>query len=123
MMTVSLLTGPSLPLIPTPLESVTASATSATIRWLISSVAYTPENYTIAYGVSSAQLDSTSDIVTGSQDITVTNAVFEVTVDGLHPFTVYYYKVEARNRHGTTLSVTYSFQSATAGNGVLLGII
>ena len=107
-------TGPASPHAPTPLEGVTVDATSATIRWVVPTIAYTQETYTVSYGKASDQLYDTSGTVEGSIDITVNNSAYEVRITGLDCYTTYYYQVVATNAIGSTASGTLSFQTATA---------
>ena len=104
--------GPALPLSPISLNSV-ANATTATITWVVSSVAYSPEMYIVTYGVTNTDLDSMSEDVEGTQDITVTDVIFVITIGDLHPFRQYYYKIVAQNSLGSTQSGVYSFQTGT----------
>ena len=78
------------------LLSSTAGQTQATISWVVTSVAYTLENYSISYGPSSDTLDMTNYLTEGSPNYTATNQAYSATITGLDPFTLYYYAIVAQ---------------------------
>lgn len=113
----SYFSGPVLPAIPLILDLVSTNSTSATITWLVPSISYTQETYFIAYGVEITNLNSVSDTLEGTMNITAINLVYSITVDGLHPFTQYYYKLVAENLFpsGSSETAVSSFQTPEAG--------
>ena len=78
-------------------------------------MAYTPEIYSVVYGLFSDHLDTNSDTQEGSEDIASTNIVYSITVTNLHPFSQYYYSIIAANTFGSTYSATYTFHTQSAG--------
>lgn len=80
------------------------SSELAEIEWLISSVEYTPENYTVVYGRDQMLLNYTSDVVIGTRNITDTNQMYSVRLTGLEDNTTYYYQVIATNSIGSNSS-------------------
>lgn len=91
------------------------------INWLVPQVLYTPERYYIAYGLESTILDSVSDTVDGTMELTATNLHYSHTLYGLHPFTQYYYKLVAENSFPNGSSETTVFTFLTTEAGMLLG--
>ena len=96
--------GPSAPTQPINVVHTTLSSDLAVIQWLIPFVMYTPENYTIVYWEDQSLLNYSSDVVIGTDDITLINQVYSVTLSGLESNTSYYYQVIARNNIGTNSS-------------------
>lgn len=76
----------------------------AEIQWLVPSIVYTPENYTVVYGTDENMLNYTSSVIVGSNDVTATNQIHNVTLSELQPSTTYYYTVTARNIVGENRS-------------------
>ena len=107
--------GPSAPIAPTVLGS-TAGSTVVTINWVVTAITYTPESYFIVYGLSNDTLNLRSSAVEGVMNLTVTDVVHSATIANLHPFTLYYYKIEARNSFTVTESAIQTFQTREAGN-------
>lgn len=87
----------------------------ATISWVVTSVAYTLETYSVIYGVNTDALDTRSNFTYGSSNSTATNQAYSVTISGLEPFTQYYYAVVAHNSYTTTESSILTFKTAEAG--------
>ena len=86
-----------------------------TINWVVTSVAYTLEMYSVIYGVNSDALDMRSNFTYGSSSHTAINQAYSVTVYGLEPFTQYYYAVVAHNSFTTTESSILTFITTEAG--------
>ena len=95
--------------------SSTVGAMQATINWIVTATAYTPESYFIVYGLRNDTLDLRSDPVEGATNLTTTNVAYSVTITGLHPFTQYYYRIDASNSFTTTESATETFQTTEGG--------
>ena len=113
--TMLLSAGPSAPATPVILSG-TARTTQATITWIATVIAYTPESYYIVYGLSNDSLNLRSMAVEGTANLTATNWAYSATITGLHPFTHYYYLIEARNSFTITQSDVQMIQTTEAGN-------
>ena len=113
LITISLLfsTGPSSPNKPINVTAVNILYNGATITWIVSSIAYTPEQYTIQYGLQSNDLSNNSTIVSGSTDFSSTNDMFSISLTNLIHDTTYYYQVTATNTEGSINSDTKSFKT------------
>lgn len=107
-------TGPIPPNIPTLLSSIVGQ-TQATISWVVTSVAYTLETYSVIYGVNIDALDMRTNFTHGSSSYTVINQAFSVTISDLEPFRQYYYAVVAHNSFTTTQSSILIFKTTEAG--------
>ena len=107
----SLSAGPSSPLQPSNLMSTTITHNRATIRWTVSRIAYTPENYTVHFGTSPGSLTSFSQQQRSGDNFTVTNLPFSVQLTGLAAGTTYYYQVVAVNSVGSNASIEQSFMT------------
>ena len=106
--------GPIPPNAPTLLSSV-VGPTHATISWVVTAVAYTPERYSIVYSMHTADLDMRSNFTEGSSNYSNINQAYSVTIADLEPFTQYYYAVVAQNSFTTTESSISTFKTAEAG--------
>ncbi len=96
--------GESVPTKPIDTVPTTLSSELAEIQWLIPAVVYTPENYTVFYGIDQTLLNYSSDVVVGTENIMDTNQIYTVTLNNLEPNTTYYYQVTARNSIGVNSS-------------------
>ena len=90
--------------------------TQATINWIVTTIAYTPENYFIVYGLSNNTLNLRSTAVEGVTNLTATNLAYSATITGLRPFTQYYYRIDALNTFTTTEGTIQAFRTTEAGN-------
>ena len=107
-------TGSLPPNAPTLLSSI-AGQTQATISWIVTSVAYTLETYSVKYGIRIDNLDMISNGTDGSSNSTAINQAYSLTITGLEPFTQYYYAVAAYNSFTTTESAIQAFRTTEAG--------
>ena len=85
---------------------------SAVISWTVPSLAYTPEHYTVLYGKNPVSLDERSQRISGSYNLNLANADFNVSVSNLEVGSRYYYEIMSSNSEGAISSRQYSF---TAG--------
>ena len=85
----------------------------ATVQWSVSYVAYTPETYTVNYGLANDSLDMPAIATQRGDSFTIPSQpfMFSTELTGLSPGRTYYYQVEARNSEGTTLSAVQQFTS------------
>ena len=96
---------------PSALEDVavlTLAQDSAAIQWRVSALQYGPETYRVFYD-STCTLSLVSESVSSGEDISQTNFVLLVELEGLQVNTTYYYQVKASNVAGTVLSLIGSF--------------
>ncbi len=107
-------TGSLPPNAPTLLSSI-AGQTQAAISWIVTSIAYTLETYSVKYGIRVGDLGMTKNLTDGSNDSTTINQAYSLTITGLEPFTQYYYAVAAHNSFTTTESSIQTFRTAEAG--------
>ena len=70
---------------------------SVNISWIITNVTFGTEVYSVQYGTEMTMLPSTTEVVEGNTDASVTNEVFSINITGLIPFTTYYYIVRVTN--------------------------
>ena len=97
-----------------------AGQIQATISWVVTSIAYTLESYSVIYGVSRDDLDMSSNSTDGGNNYTAINQTYSLTITGLEPFTQYYYSVIAHNSFTTTESSILTFRTTEAGNITVL---
>ena len=83
----------------------------ATIQWTVSSIAYTPEQYIVLYGLTESSLTQESDMVNSTMDFNSINDTYSVKITGLDYNTVYYYQVRSTNTEGSTNSDVVMFQT------------
>ena len=93
---------------------VTPASNSVVITWLVVTIAFDQENYTVQYGRDMAVLQS-SDVIMGNTDFSAINDTFSVTITGVIPFTTYYYVLIATNSIGSTSSNITTFTTSEAG--------
>ena len=96
---------------PSALEDVavlTLAQDSAAIQWRVPALQYGPETYRVFYD-STCTLSLVSESVSSGEDISRTDFVLFVELEGLQVNTTYYYQVEASNVAGTVLSPIVSF--------------
>ena len=102
------------PTLPTVSNAITTPY-SVTISWIIANITFDSEIYSIHYGTELTVLLSTSEVVEGNSDTSVTNEVFSISITGLMPFTTYYYIVRAINRIGSTNTSVMNFTTNETG--------
>ena len=91
------LSGEASPNPPTGLSAIDVTHNSATVQWIVTSLAYGPEMYVVMYGTAVNNLNQTSSMVTSGNDVTQTNFNVNVRLSGLDMMTTYYYRVAAVN--------------------------
>lgn len=74
-------------------------------------LAYTPEQYTVYYGLGESSLTDTSAVVESAVDFSSTNQEYSVTITDLLFNTMYYYKVRAINTEGFMESTGGTFKT------------
>ncbi|XP_065904693.1 phosphatidylinositol phosphatase PTPRQ-like isoform X2 [Dysidea avara] len=97
------------PPFPPILREVTTTPYSVNISWVVPTIVFDQETYTVQYGTDMAMLQSTSELVQGSSIRSVTNGNFSVNITGLIPFTRYYYVITATNSVGNTSTAMLNF--------------
>ena len=99
----------SLPNVPVVID-VSVTTTTATISYLITAIAYTPERYRVEYwGLELQPYLNITDFIYSSLDITVTNQTFIVTLTGLEEANTYSFVVVAVNCLGNTTTKVMNF--------------
>jgi len=96
-------------------KDVTTTRYSVNISWVIPSIIFDQESYTVQYGNDLTMLLYTSEIVQGDNDTNILDGMFSVSITELTPFTTYYYTVNATNSIGSTNSDVMSFRTDQAG--------
>ena len=71
---------------------------SATIRWTVPSIAYTPETYVVRYGTTN--VNRVSNEMSSGSDISVTDLTLSVQLTGLEQLTEYMYEVQSSSSMG-----------------------
>ena len=105
------------PPLPPVLRDVTTTPYSVNISWVVPSILFDKENYTVQYGTDMT-VASTSDIVPGSSDRNVINGDFSINITTLTPFTRYYYTIVATNTVGSTRTRIMNFTTDETGECV-----
>ena len=111
--------GPGHPNFPVILKTTDITSTSVNISWIITSVTYTPENYTVHYNTSLNKLSNISDIVRGTTDmnefIELRNKTYSIVITDLYPGVKYDYYISAINTVGRVNSSYSSFYTKETG--------
>ena len=107
-----------MPTKPMNVSSFVFNTTTVMIEWVIPSVTYTPETYTIHYHSLSCPHNG-SVSVTGNTSVEVftqqTNTQYSKSIDGLKPGIIYTFYVSSMNTEGHTISdneTFYTFESS-----------
>ena len=88
----------------------TAGAITANISFIISNIAYTPENYTIRYtGETFQTTQATSMLRMSSDNISMLNESYVFTLRDLEEADTYSFTVDSTNCHGTTSTAVMNF--------------
>ena len=111
--------GPVLPEEPIQLRHTNIASDLAVVVWLIPEVTYTPETYTVHYGVNQTVLNFSSSMVMGTRDLAATNQVYSASISSLLPNTTYFYQVVAVNVIGSNSSRIMQFTTPSAGDPFL----
>jgi len=84
-----------------------------TVQWSVSYIAYTPENYTVNYGLAMDSLDMSVTVTPSGVNFAIPSqpVMLSANLTSLSPGVTYYYQVEARNSVGPTLSAVQQFTS------------
>jgi len=88
---------------------------SVNISWVVPSIIFDQENYTVWYGTDMTMLQSTSELVQGSSNGSVVNGLFSTNITGLSPFTRYYYVIMAVNSVGSNSTRVMDFTTDETG--------
>ena len=103
------------PPFPPLLRDVNTTPYSVNISWVVPSIVFNQENYTVQYGTDMTILLNTSEFVQGSSNRNVTNGNFSINITGLTPFTAYYYTIVATNTVGSTRTRIMNFITDETG--------
>lgn len=91
------------------------TATTVTISWTIPAVLYTEEEYYVEYGLQSTILDQRSASQFSGSDTEVTDVMYTVTLQNLHPYYTYYFVVTSENEVSPKSTETFTFTTLEAG--------
>ena len=103
------------PVQPVDLVLTTAASDFVIVQWVVPYIVYTPETYVVQYGTTENFLTNTSDVVSGSSDMTVTNQLYSVRLSSLEPLTDYFYRVVAMNSFSSNASEMATFTTSSPG--------
>ena len=108
-----LILGPNYPLKPTNILSNSINSTSVNVSWIIESVTYTPEIYTIYYWASTCDNNTYNTVVKGStvlEELTKqTNTLYTAILIDLLPATNYNYYISSDNAYRQSNSLNKIF--------------
>ena len=95
--------------------TTTVTETTATITFTVPAIAYTPEMYYIQYiGQELQNVLRNSTPITGPDDITVTNAIYSITLTGLEEANTYEFRVVSTNCIGNATTEVMNFTTLSA---------
>ena len=103
------------PLVPVVADVITTPY-SANVSWMVTSIVHDAETYTVYYGTDSIALVNSTERL-GPATISDT---YTITINGLMPFTTYYYIVSAVNSEGTTNTSVMTFMTDEAGMAMVI---
>ena len=106
---ISFFTAISSPVVAT-IIMLSAGATTANISFIIPTIAYTPENYTIRYtGETFQTTQATLMLRMSSDNISTVNERYMFMLRGLEEANTYIYTVDSTNCNGTTSTAVMNF--------------
>ena len=95
--------------------TTTVTETTATITFIVPVIAYTPEMHYIQYiGQELQNVLRNSTSITGTNDITVTNAIYNITLTGLEEANTYEFSVVSTNCIGNATTEEMEFTTLSA---------
>ena len=95
--------------------TTTVTETTATITFIVPEIAYTPEMYYIQYiGQELQNVLRNSIPINGTNDITVTNAIYNITLTGLEEANTYEFSVVSTNCIGNATTEVMEFTTLSA---------
>ena len=101
------------PLVPF-VTNIMTTPNSASISWIVRSIVNDTETYTVLYGTDMTSL-SNSEVIMGSTNLSAINEMFTVNINGLMPFTIYYFIISANNSVNTTNTAVMNFTTNETG--------
>ncbi len=104
---------------PTDVLVTNITSRSMNIKWTVSGLAYSPENYTILLGTSGDSLISETT-VSSTVDFAALDVVYMETVGDLHPATEYYFQIQSSNLNGSVVTETQQFTTLEDGTYYVL---
>ena len=95
--------------------TTTVTETTATITFIVPTIAYTPEmHYTQNIGQELQNVLRSSTLVTGPDDITVINTMYSITLTGLEEANTYEFTVVSTNCIGNATTEVMEFTTLSA---------
>ena len=111
-------TGPSQPHASILMEDMfEVTASNVLLWWLVERIAYTIEQYTIECGLTTDDPDHIISVVHGTGNLSATNVLYSVEMNGLLPYSQYFCSVYSSNTFGTSESDIVSFTTLEDGKG------
>ena len=104
------------PRIPLDVAVVHLTATTATISWTIPEILNGEEEYYVRFGLQSDILDQRSESLFSGSDTTITDTIYSITLQNLHPDYTYYFVVTSQNQVSPKSTSIFMFTTAEAGN-------
>ena len=95
--------------------TVNISSHNATILWMVPYLTYTPEEYTVYFGVSESLLDQRSEIQRSSSDLGARNEIYSLIITQLRPNTDYYFQIHSVNSYSETVTDAMNFTTIESG--------
>ena len=87
---------------------------TAVIMWTILRVTFTFEEYAVYYGQTEDSLSMMSEVLYGL-DLSAVNVTYKVTLSGLQPLSIYYYRVVSSNSITESSSAILNFTTVRDG--------
>ena len=103
-------TGGTTPVVVTQIQSIVTSFSTVNISWTVTQITYTPETYTVVYGIDRLNLNERSVNISGVTHV----GEYTIEIQQLQHSTVYYYLVESSNTVGRVSSAIHSFEVQNA---------
>ena len=91
-------------------------STTVTISWTIPVILYGEEEYYVEYGLESDVLDQRSASQFSGSDTDITDVIYTITLQNLHPYYTYYFVVTSENTIAPKSTDVFMFTTLEAGN-------
>ena len=101
---------------PPTVKDIITSPYSVNISWEVPNITYDAEtSYSVQYGTYAAMLVYSSKVVDGNPNRLAVSDVFSVNIDGLTPFTTYYYIIWSNTSINNIKTCLMSFRTNETG--------
>ena len=97
---------------PTSIEVTNITHVAARVQWIVSSIVFSVETYTLMYSTTEDNLNTQMlEPLFSGTDLSQRDKLYYVQLGGLQPGTTYYYQIMIENTIGITLTDVLTFDT------------